>query len=137
MKFAQIQGNKVHYIFEADEQPQFASNILIIDITNEDPQPQEGWLYDHDSGDFSEPGTKPIVLTVYQFRKLFTLSERATITTASKTDGTIAAFLDDLKVAPDVELDDSDVTAALDYFVLESLITSARKDEILANTPPE
>lgn len=46
MRFAQILNGKVHWIFESETQPQFAPNIQIIDITNFDPQPEEGWLWD-------------------------------------------------------------------------------------------
>lgn len=54
MKFAQISNGKVHWIFEANEKPQFASNIVLVDITDM-PEVQEGWGYDDAMGKFSEP----------------------------------------------------------------------------------
>lgn len=45
MKFAQILHNKVHWIFESNEKPEFAPNIILVDITNFNSQPQEGWDY--------------------------------------------------------------------------------------------
>jgi len=55
MKFCQIVDNKVHWIFEADTKPEFAPYIIIKDITNLNPQPQEGWNYDENTDTFSEP----------------------------------------------------------------------------------
>ena len=46
MKFAQILNNSVHWVFSADVRPEFAPDIIIIDITDISPQPAEGWLYD-------------------------------------------------------------------------------------------
>lgn len=54
-KFAQIVNNKVHWIFESDEMPEFAPNIEIIEIIDFDIQPKEGWLYDHEKNVFTEP----------------------------------------------------------------------------------
>lgn len=54
MRFAQILYNKAHWIFEADEKPQFAQNIILVDITDK-PEVKEGWDYDEVSGTFSEP----------------------------------------------------------------------------------
>lgn len=53
-KFAQIENKKAHWIFEAAEKPEFAPNIVIIDITENDDV-QEGWDYDELTGEFTEP----------------------------------------------------------------------------------
>lgn len=52
MRFAQIQNNKIHWIFEAEEMPEFADNIAILDITDY-PQVQEGWGFV--DGEFIDP----------------------------------------------------------------------------------
>jgi len=52
MKFAQILYDKAHWIFEADEKPEFAPDIVIIDITDK-PQVQEGWDYNEETGEFT------------------------------------------------------------------------------------
>lgn len=52
MRFAQIQGNRVHWVFEADEAPEFDDNIIILDITDY-PQVQEGWGFVDD--EFIDP----------------------------------------------------------------------------------
>lgn len=54
MRFAQILYNKAHWILEAEVQPQFAPNIVLIDITDK-PEVQEGWDYDEVTRTFSEP----------------------------------------------------------------------------------
>lgn len=51
-RFAQIQNDRVHWVFEAEEMPEFASGIVIIDITDY-PQVQEGWGFV--DGEFIDP----------------------------------------------------------------------------------
>lgn len=51
MKYAQIQDNRVHWIFESDEKPDFAPYIQIVSLDGLD-EVQEGWTYK--DGFFSE-----------------------------------------------------------------------------------
>lgn len=44
--FAQIKDGKAHWIFQSDECPEFAPDIVIADITDVTPVPGEGWSYD-------------------------------------------------------------------------------------------
>lgn len=60
MKFCQILNQKAHWIFEAETRPEFAPDIVIKEITNLNPQPQEGWDYDVATDTFSEPTFEPI-----------------------------------------------------------------------------
>lgn len=53
-KFVQIESKKAHWIFESDEKPEFAPNIVLVDITGNDDI-QEGWDYDEETGVFTEP----------------------------------------------------------------------------------
>ena len=53
-RFAQIEYGKAHWVFEAEEKPEFAPNIVLIDITDR-PEVQEGWSYDAATGTFTEP----------------------------------------------------------------------------------
>lgn len=53
-KFAQILYNKAHWVFEAEEKPEFHESIIILDITDK-PEVQEGWDYDEETGNFTEP----------------------------------------------------------------------------------
>lgn len=45
-KFAQVLGNKLHWKFEQERAPDFAADILIVEITGIAPEPQEGWEWD-------------------------------------------------------------------------------------------
>ncbi len=54
MKFAQILNKKAHWIFDAEEKPQFAPDIILIDITG-DKYVKEGWDYDAEKDIFIEP----------------------------------------------------------------------------------
>lgn len=54
-RFAQIEGNRVHWVFESEERPEFAPNIILVEVTGLSPTPQEGWSYNPETGKFSEP----------------------------------------------------------------------------------
>lgn len=59
MRIVQILHGKAHWIFEANEIPNWppypdGTPPLLIDITDK-PEVQEGWLYDPETGEFSEP----------------------------------------------------------------------------------
>ncbi|MFY0520934.1 hypothetical protein ACOMCU_24385 [Lysinibacillus sp. UGB7] len=54
MRFAQILYNKAHWIFDAEEKPDYGSDILIVDITDK-PEVQEGWSYDPKTEKFTAP----------------------------------------------------------------------------------
>lgn len=53
-RFAEIHGNEVRKIYEQEKEPLFASYIKVIDMTNMETQPQEGWYYDETTNTFSE-----------------------------------------------------------------------------------
>jgi len=53
-RYAQILWGKAHWVFEAEEAPEFAPDINIVDITDK-PEVQEGWDYDEETRDFTEP----------------------------------------------------------------------------------
>ena len=59
MRIAQILNNKAHYIFEAEEMPNWppyadGTRPLLIDIS-EKAEVQEGWDYDSETKEFTEP----------------------------------------------------------------------------------
>ena len=58
MRFVQILNSKAHWIFEAEQCPEFASDIVIKDISA-NPEIKEGWSYNVDTDTFSAP---PVVL---------------------------------------------------------------------------
>lgn len=80
---------------------------------------------------FDPPPPAPRTLTPSTFKQRFTLAERTAIRAAGATDMVIADYLDILATARDVDLNDANVVAGLDYMVGQALITASRKDEIL------
>jgi len=60
-QFAQIQDGKAHWVFSSEKDPVFAPYIKIIEITDLQVQPKEGWLYDEQNGVFVEPPTPQTV----------------------------------------------------------------------------
>ncbi|TKI72023.1 hypothetical protein FC756_03170 [Lysinibacillus mangiferihumi] len=53
-RFAQILYEQAHWIFEADEKPEFAPDIVLVDITGRNDI-QEGWDYNRETGEFTAP----------------------------------------------------------------------------------
>ncbi|WP_342557584.1 hypothetical protein [Lysinibacillus sp. FSL P4-0201] len=53
-RYAQVLWDQAHWIFEADEKPEFAPNIILVDITGRDDI-QEGWDYNNETGEFTAP----------------------------------------------------------------------------------
>ena len=52
MRFAQIYNNKAHWIFEAETMPEFAPDIVLVEITD-NPEVQEGWDYNEETNTFT------------------------------------------------------------------------------------
>lgn len=50
MRYAQILNGQAHWVFESEEKPEFAPNIVLVEVG---PEVQEGWLWDGES--FSPP----------------------------------------------------------------------------------
>jgi len=61
MRFVQILNSKAHWIFEAEQCPEFASDIVIKDISA-NPEIKEGWSYNVDTDTFSAPIIQSSVL---------------------------------------------------------------------------
>ena len=54
-RFVYIQNERCHWIWESENWPEFSPEFManVIEITDEDPQPQENWGYSN--GTFIEP----------------------------------------------------------------------------------
>jgi len=50
MRFAQILNGRAHWVFESDEKPEFAPNLVLVEVG---PEVQEGWPWDGEN--FSPP----------------------------------------------------------------------------------
>lgn len=53
-KYVQILNGKAHWIFESETVPQFAPNIVLVEIPLASPV-KEGWLYNNVTGEFTAP----------------------------------------------------------------------------------
>ncbi|MDI1231325.1 MAG: hypothetical protein PSU93_09270 [Methylobacter sp.] len=80
-----------------------------------------------------KPAVVPPIVSVINFKMLFTGAERVAISSAKATDPVIADFysiLDDLRTV-NVDLALTSVQGMLDYLVSKTLLTAARKAAIL------
>lgn len=75
MRFAQILYNKAYWIFEADKQPDFSPDIILVDIT-EKPEVREGWDYDENTGIFSQYAVETLPIEPTQEDYLLDLDYR-------------------------------------------------------------
>lgn len=71
-------------------------------------------------------------LSVLDFRRRFTLTEKAAIYTAAETNPLLRAWLDDLAVATSAHLDHPDVIEALDALAQLGILTAERAEAIRA-----
>ena len=83
------------------------------------------------------------VLTKYQFRKLFTFTERIGIDNfmanpniSAQNKAILSTIMKDLDVAGVVELDNPDVGQGIGFLEQVGLIGAGRAAQIIANTPP-
>jgi hypothetical protein len=53
MRFAQILNGRAHWVFESEEKPEFAPDIVLVEVG---PEVQEGWLWD---GEVFSPAQSP------------------------------------------------------------------------------
>lgn len=82
-----------------------------------------------------EQSTEPSssrVLTKLQFLNRFTNEELAAVYTAAKTNVLIEVFLDKLKLAQEISLDDPQTVGGLQSLVAAGLLSEARVQEVLA-----
>lgn len=83
------------------------------------------------------------VLTKYQFRKLFTFTERVNIDNfamnpnlSDQNKAELSTILKDLDVSGEVQLDLPDVSAGIQFLEQVGLLSARRAAQIIANTPP-
>jgi len=72
------------------------------------------------------------IWTSYEFLNRFTAEERATIREAAVLDGGVADFLMLAQAAQDIVSDDPVTIGGMDYLVSLTIITPARRAEILS-----
>lgn len=80
-------------------------------------------------GQSTEPS--PRVLTKLQFLNRFTNEELAAVYTAAKTNVLIEVFMDKLKLAQEINLDDPQTVGGLQSLAAAGLLSEARAQEVL------
>ena len=122
---------------------QVTNNLL--DISYSEMTPIEGTVIEIRNGDipdFTKVEWNTATLDFYNkveirniskvdFLNRFSVTERANIRLRAKEDPFVEDFLEMLKVAEYINLDDRNVTAALGYLVYIALLTEQRTIEIL------
>jgi hypothetical protein len=85
----------------------------------------------------------PLILTKYQFRKLFTLAERTAIDNiqynsafSGSIKATVTTLQKDLEVSGEVDLHLADTVAGIKFLESVGLIKAGRAAQIIANQQP-
>lgn len=111
----------------------------IIDVTNFNPPPSDGWIFNGRS--FDPPpgvdGSPRMIITRLAFRSRFSMQEKAALyTAAASAQGLpIKIYLDDLAAATFINLSRQDTINGIQSLVSIGILTQARANEIL-RTPP-
>ena len=89
------------------------------------------------------PDTTPLILTKFQFRKLFTLAERTTIDNiqynvnfSGSVKAVVNTIMHDLEVSGEVDLHLVDVVQGVTFLKQIGVLSDVRCARILANLPP-
>jgi hypothetical protein len=107
-----------------------------LDVTDRPDNPQVGMTYDADSDRFTPPPAPPDygrTVSPREFLQLFTATERKNIRNAAKTDDDVADWLALAQVPEPIRLQHPTTISGLNFLVSKSLLTSARRDAILAS----
>ena len=133
-KVAEIHQSRVIALHEVpdDFTVQFSpkSFRFAVDITNLDPQPQTGWGYDFNTGNFSEPVPVPqTVITSKAFVQRMTGAEREAF--FSSADPKVVMVKWWLSFSGDVNLEDPDVITGANLLENRGIIGPGRAAEIL------
>jgi hypothetical protein len=90
-----------------------------------------------------QTGSVGVVLTKYQFRKLFTLNERVAVDNAQSNTAIPAQYrailltmTKDMELSAEVQLDNPDTQAGVMLLEQIGLIGPGRATQIISNTPP-
>lgn len=109
-KFAQIQNNKVHWVFEAEVMPEFAPNIVLLDITGY-PHVAEGWGYI--DGEFIDPTPTLEDLKAAKVAEILAISaDKVTVVEAGYSLGEVKTFEQQYQGAVDLLAGNADTVAA-------------------------
>lgn len=140
MKVALILDNVVVEIKDID--PSAYSMTVMkyqagIDITEMNPQPQEGWIFD--GSQLVQPAGELISKKISKLalRNRFTMTEKVTLEAAAAQDNTngytLRAWISDFNVSQYVDLARPDTIAGVQFLEASGLIGPGRANQILNN----
>ena len=131
---AAIYKSKVKYIhnvpdnFNVKFDPK--SFYFAVDVTNENPVPEQNWKYDFQTGDFFPPDPVAVnPIKSKEFLKRFTGNEREAFLTS--VDVKVQTFWEWLKMEGDIDLTDALVMAGVQMLENKGVIGAGRAAEIL------
>ena len=136
-KYAQIVQNTVHGVFEYDPLPEFAPNIVMVELPDNSPV-QGGWLYE--DGEFVEPQLTPDAspatkITRLAFLSRFTDTEAITLDLASigatVEAASIRRYLSKVNAATFIDLSRADTRGGITALEAMGIIGEGRAIEIL------
>ena len=113
----------------------------LIDITNMNPVPQVGWIFDGKNLNPApqNPALPNMIITRLAFRDRFTESEKIALYTAAQTPQgmPIQIYLDDLAAATYIDLSRADTIYGVNALAVMGIITAARANQILTTLPTD
>lgn len=136
-----VRNNLVVGILELDEEAYALIARIsqaLIDVTDNYPMPQIGWLFDgqrlrQPSGHYPfDPRITPLAM-----RQRFTVPELLGMMATAGTDPMVKLIMDNNAIARYVDITDSATQAALGYLAQQGLLTVERMNEILTTIPTE
>lgn len=135
-KYAQIVQNTVHGVYEYDPLPQFAPNIVMVELPDDSPV-EAGWLYS--DGQFTETGLSitdtPTRITRLAFLSRFTDEEAITLDLASigatVEAATIRRYLSKVNAATYIDLTREDTRGGINALEAMGILVEGRALEIL------
>jgi len=83
MRYAQVLNGQAHWVFESEEKPEFAQDIVLVEVG---PEVQEGWLWDGEGFSPPQGSSEPAEQTLEEV-KIAKLEELAAARWREETGG--------------------------------------------------
>lgn len=137
MRVAVIEEKIVIQIREVETEEQVQNLMkrypIIVDLTEYDPEPRIGWMWDGTKIYDPAGSTQSRKITKLGLRNRMTFSELIALTTAAQTVVPVRVLMDNLTVSSFVDLNRADTVGAMNLLISLGLITTERGQEILNN----
>lgn len=130
--YVQIVGGKCHWVFTADELPEWNDDdIQVVEVTGNVPAP--GDVYEN--GGFVAPAPDPVqqrtIFTSLEFLDRFTSAEQLAVVAATMQSAPVKLWYDRLLAASYVDLSDPRTEEGVDALIAAGLIDPSRKAALL------